>query len=339
MKIKITVFLFAFLFIANSLILSEVKYGGYFSCEYIKSQEEGLNPYGEILNSYFSLNFNGKFDNNFYFYSEVRAENALSDLYLEQAWIGFRGGAFLNIKVGAFLVPFGILNQIHRPIELKLIDLPLSHENIVPVPWTDIGVLIEGNYGVLSYSFYLANGLGESRNIRESRQFRDNNKDKARGGRLGFSLGKGLKIGFSQYNGAYNSENNLKLNLRGIDLIWSNSKTLLLIEYTKAEIENRAPYENGKAEGYFVVFSFPIGNFSPVFSYQFLDYRDPYHGEGFILDIKGGAGIKEKKERWTIGLNYYPVSNITFKIEYQFNKEKNFQLKNDTLRIQATVSF
>ncbi|MCP2604910.1 porin [Candidatus Aminicenantes bacterium AH-873-B07] len=340
MKIaRIGFFSIIFFILFNNVILSEVKYGGYFSCEYSKSQAKGLNPYGNITNSYFSLNFNGKFNSRFYFHSEIRAEEALSHLYLEQAWVGFRAGSFLNIKIGAFLVPFGKLNQIHRPIELKLIDLPFSQEDIIPVPWTDIGILIDGSYGIISYAAYLGNGLGEGENIREGRQFKDNNKDKARGGRLIFSLGKGLKVGFSQYNGAYNSENNLKLNLRGIDFTWSNSKTLLWVEYSLAKIENRNPYENGKAEGYFILFSFPIGNFNPVFSYQFIDYNDPYHGEGFISSIREGSGIKEKKERWTIGLNYYPLNNIVLKVEYQFNREKNLELKNDTLRIQVTIAF
>ncbi|MCP2520261.1 porin [SCandidatus Aminicenantes bacterium Aminicenantia_JdfR_composite] len=339
MRLIRILFFIALFLLTNSFILSEIKYGGYFSFDYIKSQKEGINPNGDILNSYFSLNFSGKFDSKFYFYSEVRTENALSDFFLEQAWVGFRGGAFFNLKLGAFLVPFGMLNQIHRPNQMRLINLPLSHENIIPVPWTDIGVSIDGKYGIVSYSVYLTNGLGEGKDISGGRQFRDNNKDKAKGGRLSVSLGKGLKIGFSQYKGKYNSENNLNLNLKGIDLIWSNAKTILLAEYSKADIENRIPYEKGKAEGYFIIFSFSIGNFSPVFSYQFLNYKDPFHGEGFIPGLKEGAGIDKKRERWTIGLNYYPVSNIAFKVEYQFNKEKDLQLKDNTLRIQVAVSF
>lgn len=89
MRLIRILFFIALFLLTNSFILSEIKYGGYFSFDYIKSQKEGINPNGDILNSYFSLNFSGKFDSKFYFYSEVRTENALSDFFLEQAWVVF----------------------------------------------------------------------------------------------------------------------------------------------------------------------------------------------------------------------------------------------------------
>jgi hypothetical protein len=327
------------IFSTQFFLFGQFKIGGYFSSKYEKSQSEGLIPNGNISINFLSVNFYGRINSKFEFFTEIRTENSISKIFLEQAWIGFKAGAFLNIKTGAYLVPFGKYNQFHRPLESRLIDYPLPKEQIGPVPWSDIGILIEGNYGIFSYSTYLGNGLGESENIRKSRQYTDNNSDKARGGRLSLSLSQGLEIGYSRYKGAYNSEGDLKLTLEGVDISWLSSKMLLFAEYSRVNLENPSPYEKGKAEGYFILFSFSVGNFFPVFSYQKVNYNDPYHGTGFLPSLNKGLGIKEDKSRWTIGLNFYPVKNIVFKVEYQFNKEKDLELNNDKLLIQSAISF
>ncbi len=340
MKInKFGVLLIGLFLILKIELLGQVKVGGYFSSEYGKSQSEGLYPKENINNRFFTINFSGKINQKFEFFSELRTENFVSELYLEQAWIGFRAGAFLNIKTGIYLVPFGKFNQFHRPLESRLIDYPLPVEQIGPVPWSDIGVLIEGNYGILSYSAYLGNGLGEGVDIRGSRQFEDNNSNKARGGRLSISFGQGAELGFSHYKGAYNSKGDLNLALDGVDFVLFTPRMLFWAEYSRANLENQPPYENGKAEGYFILFSYSIGNFSPVVSYQTIKYNDPFHGTGFVPEESSGSGISEEKVRWAIGLNFYPVKNVVFKVEYQFNREKDLEINNDTLLIQTAVSF
>ncbi|MFQ6082980.1 MAG: porin [Candidatus Aminicenantia bacterium] len=327
-----------FLFLVRFLF-AEVKVKGYFASEYVKSQPEGFYPEGNIDNHFFSLQLSGTISPKFEFLSEIRYEHSASEFYLEQAWVGYQGGSFLNLKIGAYLVPFGRFNQFHRPLESKLITLPLNLEQIVPVPWSDIGILSEGKYGILSYSAYIGNGLGNGQNIRESRQFKDNNKDKARGGRIGLSLGGGLEVGFSRYQGAYNSDDNLNLTIDGADLTWVTSKMLLWAEYSKASIENPVSFGNGEATGYFIQLSYLIGSFCPVVSYQTLKYKDPFHGPGFISPDYRGSGINENKTRWTVGINFYPANNIVFKVEYQFNQEPDFELNNNSLWIQAAVAF
>jgi hypothetical protein len=74
-------------------------------------------------------------------------------------------------------------------------------------------------------------------------------------------------------------------------------------------------------------------------SYQHYDFEDPYHGEGFYSLLLPGLGIDEDRERWALGLVYNLSQTAFFKLEYQFNKEKGVEKKNDMLLVQVAVSF
>jgi hypothetical protein len=74
-------------------------------------------------------------------------------------------------------------------------------------------------------------------------------------------------------------------------------------------------------------------------SYQHFDYEDPFHGEGFLDPLFPGLGISDERERWSLGLVYNLSQTAFLKLEYQFNREKEVEEKNDMLLVQAAVSF
>jgi len=76
-----------------------------------------------------------------------------------------------------------------------------------------------------------------------------------------------------------------------------------------------------------------------VASYQHYDFEDPFHGDGSINPLLPGLGISEDRERWALGAVYNLSQTAFFKLEYQFNREKSFDKKNDMLLVQIAVSF
>jgi phosphate-selective porin len=218
---------------------------------------------------------------------------------LEQAWVGFNLSNSLNFKLGLYIVPFGKYNVINRPHQTMLIN-------------------------------------GE--NLGGSQQFEDNNLNKAKGARLGTALSQSLEVAFSYYKGKYDKANERDLILQGIDLIWSSEGLQILSEYLRGTLQNPENFSEGKIEGFYIQASFESGTLRPVVSYQRLKYEDPFHGQGFS-SAGPGAGISEEKNRWALGLVYFASENVFLTFEYDFNREKDLEIKDNSYSFQVAISF
>jgi len=317
--------------------LAQVKIGGYLSLGYIKGQEESDTYLGSFKNSQVGLLFSGDIALKFDYAAELRSEGNI--IKIEQAWVRYKASDSFALSAGSFLVPFGRYNQANRPHQTNLINPPLQVDEMYPSRWRELGILMEGRFGSLFYSAYIGNGLGENENLKESQQIEDNNKDKAIGARAGLLLSQKLAIAFSYYRGKYDEDSSRDLTFLGADLIWEFGGLHILSEYSQAKLENPEPYSSGEIKGYFVQVSFNIDNFRPVVSYQYLEYSDPFHGLGFVLPIYPGGGILEEKGRWSFGLVYFLAPALLFKLEYDNNREKILELKNNTISAQVALSF
>ncbi|MCX6567685.1 MAG: hypothetical protein NT147_01360 [Candidatus Aminicenantes bacterium] len=313
----------------------KVKYGGYLSFEYIDGQTESLYPKASIQNLLAGFAAAGLVGGKFGFSLEARtmgtpeagAANAWA-FELDQAWAGFVPSKAINAKAGLFIVPFGTYNLASRPHETLLIGVPLNLEYLYPRTWRDIGLLIEGEVGVLSYAAYLGNGLGDLDGIGSGQQFRDNNADKAKGGRIGLALGEYGRAGISYYTGKYDERDMYDLILEGADLAWATGQWEIHGEYSKAMIENPEPFQTGKSEGYSIWMAMGFRSFQPIGSFQKVKVDDPYR-DGLLRD----------QSRWTLGLRYVVGPTFFIKAEYVWNKEKEPILKNNQLQVQAALSF
>ncbi|MDH4218649.1 MAG: porin [Candidatus Aminicenantes bacterium] len=335
MKTKILALLFALVILATP---SLGKITGYLSSNFVKSQEQGEFPKGTFTNPLFGLIFSGDISPNINYEAEFRITD-ITQVEIDQAWIGLGTSEAFQLKLGLYLVPFGRYNQINRPHQTSLINPPLHVEFCYPHRWRDIGILVEGRFSGFFYSGYIGNGLREGQDLRDGQQFEDNNKDKGKGGRFGLSLGQGVEVAYSIYNGKYDDENSRNLILHGVDLTWMTQDWKVFAEYTKDIISNPDGFEQGDAEGYFVELSLNFGNFIPLASYQKLKYTDPYHGPGFIGDQEAGGGISIDRSRWALGLIYIPVQNVFFSLEYDFNREEGDTKKDDLWAVRVALSF
>ncbi|HOW86981.1 MAG TPA: hypothetical protein P5119_13365 [Candidatus Aminicenantes bacterium] len=305
--------------------------GGYLSLEYIKGQPESAYPHGAIENLLAGFLTAGQIGQKFGFAAEVQARG-VDEFSLNQAWAGFLPSEAFTVRAGLYLVPFGQWNAASRPYETVLIRTPLNLEHLYPSSWRELGVLAHGRIGILTYDAYLGNGLAETSDAGATpyvQQFRDNNTDMAKGGRLGFAAGQAIQGGVSYYSGKYDDQNMRDLTLEGVDFSWVTAQWEVHGEYTKALIENPQPYPRGESEGWFVWMCMSFRGLQPVGSFQKVKMTDVYHNEGAGLDRK----------RWSAGLRYVLSQTLFIKLEYDWNTEKGTALKDNQWQVQLGLSF
>jgi predicted porin len=337
MKAKYFFIFILFLLFAVPTV-AQVKVNGYLSFEYLKGEKQSGFHQGSFQNARAGLITTGQIAPRFDFALEARLRGEYQ-VELEQAWAGFKASEAFSLKLGLFLVPFGKYNQSNRPHQTLLIRSPLNLEDTYPASWRDIGVLAEGKIGIFLYSAYLGNGLAEAENLRGGQQFNDNNSDKGKGTRIGLLLAQKFEVGVSYYRGKQDERNERNLRLLGFDLSWDIESFQVLAEYSKGEMENPSPGAKGKAEGYFVQLSFPVDRFNAVVSYQDFSYKDAFHGPGFQKPAISGQGIDEDSQRWALGLDYSFSQNLLLKLEYDFNKARDRNLKANLFLAQVALSF
>ncbi len=168
--------------------------------------------------------------------------------------------------------------------------------------------------------------------------FRDINKDKAKGGRLGIVLGEGFEIGGSYYMGKYDADNSFRLVLEGADLTWVTKDYEVRGEYTRGVWNNPGGAPDGKADGFFGLVALYMGKLQPVASFQRWDPGES--GPGLpLIALEGGVELLSVRSRWALGARYFLSPTFVVKAEYDINREKGPALKNNLVVVQAAISF
>ncbi len=317
---------------------SQPQLSGWLSARYEKGKSETDFPKGTFGWLRAGLYFTGRTANIFSYNLEVQFKSE-SRVEIEEAWVGIGSTESFRLKLGCYLVPFGKYNTSNRPYQTPFIQTPLPQAYLYPESWRDIGVLAEGRWSAFGYSLYLGNGLGEGTNLQEGQQFKDNNGNKAAGGRISLKLGEGFEVGGSYYRGKYDDDSERDLKLYSADASWGSQGFLLLYEYDRAEIDNPTGYDRGRAEGHFGLASLKVSDFTVLASYQTLKYIDPYHEWEFVEPPSDAVGIAKDMQRWAVGLTYSPEPHFALTVEYDFNREKTVELDNDVFLAQVSLLF
>jgi len=318
---------------------SQYKLNGFLSARYENGKAESDFPDGTFGWVRAGLLFTGRAANIFNYDFEIQFKSE-DRVEIEEAWVGVNPSETFQLKLGYYLVPFGRYNTANRPYQNPFIQAPLPQADLYPESWRDIGVLAEGRWGSFGYAAYLGNGLREGRDLQDGRQYyKDNNGNKAVGGRISLGLGEGVEVGGSYYRGKYDAAAERELKLYGADASWSSRGFLLLYEYGKADIDNPAGFGGGTAEGHFSLASLNVSDFTALASYQTLEYDDPYHGWDPLDPIPITVGIAKDIRRWAVGVVYSPEPNFMLKVEYDFNREKPVELDNDVFLVQVSLLF
>lgn len=333
-KLAVLIILIAWLSISLS---AQIKGSGYFSFEYLKSQSDGYYPRGTFANFNGGLAVSGIISGSLSFVAEGRVASR-QDFNLAQAYLNFQGSQLITLKIGLFEIPFGRFNWSGRPHENPTVFRPLAF-HFFPYRWQDLGVCLQGNFAIFYYSAYIINGLSADNQGYLETKLTDVNKDKAMGGRLGLRFGQGFEVGGSIYNGKYDPDGTKDVQFRGMDLLWLTPEWEVRGEYIQTGYDH--PFLNRKInfEGYYLTVSMLFKNFRLYYSYQKSDLPEAIIDDHQAPPLNIFLDTMVKKTRSALGLKWDLVSNFYAKIEYDWNKEKDIQLKDNVFLVQLGFVF
>lgn len=78
---------------------------------------------------------------------------------IEQFWIQKSFGSFLSVRAGHIVVPVGLTNAHHEPLEYFTVYRPEGEASILPCTWHDTGISLLGRIGDFSYEVQMTAGL------------------------------------------------------------------------------------------------------------------------------------------------------------------------------------
>ena len=308
---------------------------------------------------------------------EVSLEFATID-YLIHEKINFRAGVLL-LPVGKLnLLHDSPLNDLtDRPlVSTRIIPSTLSETGA-----GFYGTFYPSRLSKLDYELYVTNGfngynnagtpvIGEGPGLRDARQRvsttddgLDNNNGKAVVGRLAFSPLLGIEVGGSGYYGGYSPINNRHLSIMAVD--WTLQRGPLEVigeaawSYAKdnsKDLFGNPAFETARADGSTPLRAQRMGGFYVQANYHFMPevlkrwapahFKESSTFTGVLRwddvntnrDVVGGPG---DVQRLTFGLNFRPVEDTVFKLDYQFNFENGRanRINNDALLLSVATYF
>ncbi|MBQ8157725.1 MAG: hypothetical protein IJ081_01740 [Prevotella sp.] len=88
-----------------------------------------------------------------------REQEKGGEVELEQFWINKRFSKAINLKMGHIIVPVGLNNAFHEPLNYFTVYRPEGENAILPSTWHDTGVSFWGRYGSFKYELQMVAGL------------------------------------------------------------------------------------------------------------------------------------------------------------------------------------
>ena len=298
------------------------------------------------------------------------------EVALEQFWIQKSFSKELNLRMGHMVVPVGLTNQHHMPVEFFSVYRPEGENTILPCTWHETGVSLWGRTKNWRYEAMFIAGLDADR---------FGNKNWVKGGagspyefkiansyagvvRIDNYSIPGLRLGLSGYLGNSASNSLKSQNFKGIDgtvAIGSfdfsyNANNLVArgsLVYGHLSDAGKISEVNRALKGYDISPGTNIGSdaisVGLEVGYDFLSLFEKMKGKGKRLFLfgrydyydsmykigknsKGQQLLDEEqwgRQKYTIGLNYFPMKEIVLKAEYsqrvfksQYNNEPSIAL-------------
>jgi hypothetical protein len=263
----------------------------------------------------------------------------------------------INLRGGILLMPVGKFNLLHDSPLNDLVDRPMVSRLIIPSTWFEAGAGIYGTFypsalSKIDYELYAVNGMTQTAGaitdlgIRGARGSvsRDRDDSKAVVGRLAFSPMLGIEIAGSGYHGQYKPSaatvGSGNIDIFAVDWTLQRGPFELIGEAAWTRISNNnATGVAGNAIGPAGMFGYYVqGNYH--FMPEILKRLAPSHfsdASTFTATVRweqidtdtdnrtvGGAntlGNRRELDRLTVGLNFRPVEDMVFKINWQHNAQ------------------
>lgn len=322
--INASIILFSII-ISHSSIFGEADYKiyGYFDMEADISNKPGSKKYLSFDQHHFNIISIYNIEKQFRLFAEVEYEHgpSLKDgemygkIYLAKSFLEYKKNDFFRLRIGKFLTPFGIYNEIHDAAPAYLYTvLPFSvygahtinsgyKDRLFSKFSTGLQVLGSFYYNRINveYKLYVSNGRGSHPSEN------DNNANKAFGGRLNLiTLNHTVHFGLSYYAEKNGLDFDRRFKILGADIEMDMGNIFWEAEAIFSQVEKLDVNNNPMNE-------FHYGScFYSTLAYTFLDKYTPF----IRYEHKDHSIYGEHKEHiMTIGLNVSITPKIYFKSE------------------------
>ncbi len=293
------------------------------------------------------------------------------EVLVEELYVGWNYSPWLNAKFGHFVLPMGRTNKWHKPADYFTVARSEADASMIPLLWHETGVSIYGSWslgdwGTVAWEGQVINGLDStgfsSRNWvapgHQKRFEQARAEELAMLARVDYFLGDDLQLGAAWYGGDTNNrpkndfDYDAFVDIVGFDGQWTPGDFILRGQYLWGRLQNshlvteanRSLSNNlgvkrtavgSEAQSWYLEAGYDLfGLFGPtdqklVLFGRYDDYDSMYRTEGLVFD-----NPRWHRQSWTLGMNYTPIRNITFKAEYNQrevdldsnNKEDTFAL-------------
>ncbi len=306
----------------------------------------------------FVLDFNYDFEDWIRFRSELEVEHAFisdddGEISLEQFYVDFMLDDKINLRVGRFLTPLGLINARHEPTLFNGVERPNVDRVIIPSTWSSDGVGIFGKVtNSLTYELYAASGLDGSEfdpinGIRGGRiKERPSLNDIAFMGRVDYypfvhfsaPAGQTLRLGLGGYTGGVDNGDQGKnpgglsgvnLTMGVADFEYALAKFDLRGELAFTWIDDAEKLSPGVAEemvGWYIEPAYHVmpdswkkGRWRRSDAVVFARYEDfdtQHSTVSGVARVPGGD-----RQEWTTGINFYFTPSIVLKADYQITDD------------------
>ena len=278
-------------------------------------------------------------------------------IQLEFAQLDYLINEGINLRGGILLMPVGKFNLLHDSPLNDLVDRPMVSRIIIPSTWFEAGAGIYGTFypttlSKVDYELYAVNGMTQTAGavtdlgIRSARGSvsRDRDDAKAIVGRLAFSPMLGIEIAGSGYHGQYKPSTATvgsgNIDIFAVDWTLQRGPFELIGEAAWSRISNNnATGVTGNGIGPSGMFGYYVqGNyhfmpgmlkrlapshFSDASTFTFTVRWEQVDTDTDNRTIGGGNTLGNRREldRLTVGLNFRPIEDTVFKINWQHNTQ------------------
>ena len=301
----------------------------------------------------FVLFFNHSFSDRVKLFTEFELEHSLSgdgkpgEVELEQAYIEFLLDGDWSIRAGQYLLPLGILNEVHEPDTFYGVERNNVEANIIPTTWWEGGAMVSKNFeSGFGFDFGVHSGLKVTTDLTSSNAFRIRSgrqkvaeadaSDYAASFRARYNGIPGLSLtGFANYQNDIapdSAEDNSALLLGG-SAVYQNGGFGLRALVAHWDVSGQS-FEDNDADSQWGAY------IEPSYRWSFGDQAVGVFGRYSHYEYARGAGNSGGGEfdEYTVGLNYWPVPNVVLKADYT-QIEKDGGENNETYNFGVGYSF
>ena len=289
------------------------------------------------------LFINHSFTDRIKLFSEFELEHSLAgdgapgEVELEQAYIEFDLDEGRFAKAGLFLLPVGLLNEVHEPNTFFGVERNNVEKNIIPTTWWEAGLGYTKNFdnGVgFDFAFHSGLNVGGDFNIRSGRQkvAEADATNYAATARVRYA-NDGLSLsGFAQIQSdiaPLNAEDNQAI-LLGATAQYNVGGFAVRALAAHWDIDG-ASFDAADADsqwGYYV---------EPSYTWEF-DNGSRFGAFARYSSYQYAKGGRIENDEYTVGVNYWPIDNVVLKADYNVLKE-NGKADNNTLNFGVGYSF